>query len=105
MTEDAKRFGPRLRWLRENAGLTQAELAERAGLHSQGVVKLERGEREPAWSTLLALASALGVSVGAFTEESSSQPGLPPRPRGRKKPDSIEKPATKKPAAKPAKKK
>jgi transcriptional regulator with XRE-family HTH domain len=61
-------FGVRLRELREAAGLTQAQLAERAGLHPQGVVKLERGEREPAWSTLLALADALGVSVSAFAK-------------------------------------
>jgi transcriptional regulator with XRE-family HTH domain len=65
-------FRNRLRELRENAGLTQTQLAERAGLHKHAIVKLERGERKPAWPTLLALASALGVNVGAFAEEPSA---------------------------------
>jgi transcriptional regulator with XRE-family HTH domain len=82
----ASDFGPRLRELREAAGWTQAQLAERAGLHAQGVVKLERGEREPAWSTLLALAAALGVSVAAFAEKPTTRyvirgPGRPPKAR------------------------
>jgi DNA-binding XRE family transcriptional regulator len=59
-------FGRCLRALREEAGLTQKELAKRAGLHPQGIVKLERGEREPAWATVLALAEALGVTCLAF---------------------------------------
>jgi transcriptional regulator with XRE-family HTH domain len=78
----AAAFGHRLRELREGAGFTQGQLAERAGLHPQGVVKLERGEREPAWSTLLALAGALGVSVAAFAE----RPTTPATPRGRGRP-------------------
>src|SRR5262245_54646362 len=70
MADDRGRnFGPRLRELRERAGLTQVQLAERAGLHPQGVVKLERGEREPAWGTVLALMEALGVSCDAFLVE------------------------------------
>jgi transcriptional regulator with XRE-family HTH domain len=82
MTEDmASEFGNRLRELREAAGLTQRQLAEQAGLHLQGVVKLERGEREPAWSTLLALAKALGVSVAAFAEKATTQ--ATKRSRGR----------------------
>jgi transcriptional regulator with XRE-family HTH domain len=75
-------FGPRLKELREAAGLTQSQLAERAGLHRQGIVKLERGEREPAWGTVLALMDALGVSCQAFLEEPGPQPEAKPgRPR------------------------
>jgi transcriptional regulator with XRE-family HTH domain len=84
MSKAAADFGNRLRELREAAGLTQGQLAERAGLHIQGVVKLERGEREPAWSTLLSLAEALGCSVAAFTEKATAQAtkrtsGRPPK--------------------------
>jgi transcriptional regulator with XRE-family HTH domain len=38
-------FGARLRGLREAAGLTQEELAERAGLTAKGISALERGAR------------------------------------------------------------
>jgi transcriptional regulator with XRE-family HTH domain len=81
----ADRFGARLRALREAAGLTQAQLAEKAGLHAQGVVKLERGERKPAWETVLALADALGVTCQNFDvaegEAEDASPRRPGRPR------------------------
>jgi transcriptional regulator with XRE-family HTH domain len=82
MEPNAATFGPRLRELREGAGLTQAQLAARAGMHRQGVVKLERGEREPAWGTVLALMKALGVPCTAFLEPPGPQPQAKPgRPR------------------------
>jgi transcriptional regulator with XRE-family HTH domain len=78
---DSVAFGLRLKELREAAGLTQAQLAERAGLHRQGIVKLERGEREPAWGTVLALVEALGVSCDEFrqppTRSHDTRPGRP----------------------------
>lgn len=76
--DEAAAFGYRLRELRERAGLTQTKLAERAAMHRQGIVKLERGEREPAWSTLLALAKALDVDLNAFAQ----RPVAPGPPRG-----------------------
>jgi transcriptional regulator with XRE-family HTH domain len=93
-------FGPRLRELREAAGLTQVQLAERAGLHPQGVVKLERGEREPAWSTVVALCAALSVSCERFLESASTGEGAAPgRPRKRTPadlPPAQDKPARRK---------
>lgn len=74
-------FGARLRELRLAAGLTQAELAERSGMHVQSLTKLELGEREPAWATALDLAQALGVSCEAFTQEPAGrEPAGPGRP-------------------------
>jgi predicted ATPase/DNA-binding XRE family transcriptional regulator len=56
-------FGRRLRRFRERAGLTQEELAERAGLSAEGVSALERGaRRRPYPHTVRALAAALGLS-------------------------------------------
>ncbi|HYN95598.1 MAG TPA: helix-turn-helix domain-containing protein, partial [Pilimelia sp.] len=56
-------FGGRLRALREAAGYTQEELAERAGLTAHGVSALERGARtRPYPHTIRALGDALGVS-------------------------------------------
>ena len=55
-------FGARLRRLREAAGLTQEQLAERAGLSAKAVSALERGERRrPYPHTLEALARALAL--------------------------------------------
>ncbi len=55
-------FGEQLRRLREAAGLTQEELAERAGLTPKGVGALERGDRKrPYPNTVRALADALGL--------------------------------------------
>ena len=56
-------FGVLLRRLREAAGLTQEELASRAGLTAKGVGGLERGERKrPYPHTLRSLADALELS-------------------------------------------
>ena len=56
-------FGPHLRALRRAAGLTQEELAERAGLTANGVSALERGaRRRPYPHTVRSLADALGVA-------------------------------------------
>src|SRR5688500_17405578 len=56
-------FGARLRRAREAAGLAQEELAERAGLSSNTIGGLERGEhRHPYPATVRTLAAALGLS-------------------------------------------
>jgi predicted ATPase/DNA-binding XRE family transcriptional regulator len=56
-------FGARVRRLREAAGLTQEELAGRAGLTRNAVSLLERGERRrPYPHTVRALADALELS-------------------------------------------
>jgi transcriptional regulator with XRE-family HTH domain len=75
-------FAQRLRELREAAGLTQQQLAERAGLYQFSVAKLEQGVQEPTWPTMLEPAGALGVEVGAFVPEGRARPA-PKRPRGR----------------------
>jgi len=76
-------FAGRLRELREAAGLSQAELAELAGLHRFGVAKLEQGVREPSWATVQALADALGVDCRAFQGAKGKtvprSPGRPPK--------------------------
>ena len=62
--EDAP-FGARLRDLRETAGLTQEELAERAGLTAKTISLIERGERKrPYPHTVRSLAEALELSEG-----------------------------------------
>src|ERR687896_2564693 len=59
----APSFGERLRRLRNAAGLTQEELASRAGLTAKAVSALERAERKhPYPHTVRSLAEALGLS-------------------------------------------
>lgn len=41
--------------------LTQAELGEKTGIHSNTIAKIERGEQEPSIETIKKLAKALGV--------------------------------------------
>jgi len=62
-TDEHLGFGDLLRKLRNAAGLTQEDLAERAGLSSDTISLLERGEhRRPHRYTMQSLAEALGLS-------------------------------------------
>src|SRR5215218_6840366 len=71
-------FGDRLRWLREAAGLTQEELADRSGLSRDAVSALERGRRRhPQLQTIRALATALGLSDEDVQTLRSSTPLRP----------------------------
>lgn len=60
----------RLRELREDRLMTQAELAERAGVTKLTISRLERGAHRPRFSTTKKLAGALGVSPRALVERS-----------------------------------
>lgn len=74
-------FGARLRQLREAAGLTQAELAERADLSPNAISALERGERtRPYPHTVRALAAALGLTAAEQALLASTVRGRPPAP-------------------------
>jgi transcriptional regulator with XRE-family HTH domain len=56
-------FGELLRRARQSAGLTQAELAERARLSVRGINDLERGARQtPRKDTVTLLAQALNLT-------------------------------------------
>lgn len=59
-------FAGRLKALRADAGLSQAELARMAGLGLGTVTKLEQGLQGPSWAAVLALADVLGVSLDDF---------------------------------------
>lgn len=78
-------FAARLRQLREEAGISQYELARRSGLTNQSISLLEKGDREPTWDTVRKLARGLGVSVAAFDVEDEPPPPAPRPRRGKKK--------------------
>jgi transcriptional regulator with XRE-family HTH domain len=52
--------------LRKEAGLTQQQLAKRAGLPVGSLRGHEQGQRIPSWPSVVKLAKALGVSTDAF---------------------------------------
>ena len=54
--------------LREEAGLTQEQLAERMGTTFTRVGLLERGETDPKFTTLRRLARGLGVKMAKLAD-------------------------------------
>ncbi len=76
-------FGARLKQLREAAGLTQAELAERAGINRYSVAKLEQDLYSPTWPTVQALAKALRTNCLAFEGTVEPPAEKPPAKKGR----------------------
>jgi transcriptional regulator with XRE-family HTH domain len=64
------KLSERIRKTRKDAGISQEELARRAGIGFAAVSRLERGvSHDPHYSTLLNLADALGVPVEALIRE------------------------------------
>lgn len=59
-------FGEAVRRLRLEAGLSQEELAERAGKDFTLIGGIERGQRNPSFETLLRISAGLGTTVGAI---------------------------------------
>ena len=90
-----------LRALREQAGMTQEELAERAGLTSHAISALERGVRtRPYPHTIRSLAQALELDeagraalIGAAPPRAASRTPKPHR-RGSCRPPQRLRPAT-----------
>lgn len=80
--------GRNIRWLRQQQRLTQAALADAAGIGQTYVGQLERGQKNATLDVLSALASALGVSVAALL-----QPGARARPSRRSRPPLAPPPA------------
>ena len=58
-----REFGARVRRLREAAGFSQEDLAERAGIHMTYLSGIERGKRNLALINIHRLAHGLGVPV------------------------------------------
>jgi DNA-binding phage protein len=58
-----KTFADRLRMAIEESGRSVADVAEAAGLDRVTVYQLLRTETDPRWSTVQALAAALGIAT------------------------------------------
>ena len=65
----ANNLARRIAWFRELRGLTQDQLAERAGLSRMAVNDAESGQTHMDMRTLVTLAAALETSVGVLLAE------------------------------------
>ena len=71
-----QRFGIVVRQARRKLGLTQHELASRAGLHRTYISDVERGKRNVSLQIIERLAEALNVPVGTLFTGSSDKSSL-----------------------------
>ncbi|MHB8879551.1 MAG: helix-turn-helix transcriptional regulator [Myxococcaceae bacterium] len=67
-------MGANVRRARQQAGLTQAQLAEAAHVTDETVSRLERGAYEPSLSTVVAVAEALNTNVDILVRGGELRP-------------------------------
>jgi transcriptional regulator with XRE-family HTH domain len=76
-------FAELIQKLREQAGLSQSELARKAGVPVRSIQNWEQGHRLPRPQALLPLAGALGVAIDKLILSMSETP-LPKKTKKRK---------------------
>jgi len=67
--DDLRKLGERVREHRRHRGLTQEALAEALDLSVAYVSLIERGGRNPPYTTVVAIARALGVSMARMVND------------------------------------
>ncbi len=75
-------YGRHLASLREAAGLTQTQLADKLGVPQSNIAFWERSEKPPRGEILPTLAAALGVSADTLLGVTPPKPARP-APKGR----------------------
>jgi transcriptional regulator with XRE-family HTH domain len=68
MDPTQRRLVMKIKPLRDQKGLTQERLAEKASLSLGYIARLEIGRHDPSLSTLVKLATALKMTVGELVE-------------------------------------
>ena len=64
-----KTFGEQVKCRRISLGMTQADLAEKAGIHRPDLSDLENGRHSPTLETVEKIAKALGVPPKCLVSE------------------------------------
>jgi transcriptional regulator with XRE-family HTH domain len=67
--EELRKLGERVREQRRSRGLTQEALAEALDLSVAYVSLIERGGRNPPYTTVVAIARALGVPISRIVAD------------------------------------
>jgi len=62
-------YGIRIKEIREQVGMTQAELSEKSGLSQEHISRIENGKFTPNVKTADKLAEALGVTLMDILKE------------------------------------
>lgn len=75
-------LGQRIRGLRKRLGVSQEELADRAGVHWTYLARTERGAQNPTLENLHAIAQALGVSLADLFQFEGLRSRRIPRVKG-----------------------
>ena len=67
-------IGERVRELRKSRKLTQEQVARAANLGVSHLARIEQGAiADPSWSTVCAIAAALGVSVAKLEDDAAKR--------------------------------
>ena len=72
-TEIRTDLGKAIRELREGRGLTLDALAEKAGMHTTYLSRIERAHSSPTWEKVSSLAEALDLPVSEIAEAAERQ--------------------------------
>ena len=67
-------IGAAIRSLRKKRKMSIEALAAEADMHPYSVSRIERGEQNPSWITLVSLADALGADMVDLVRLASEQP-------------------------------
>jgi len=70
-----KRLGNRIRQLRNRAGITQAQLAERVDISPEFMSRLERGLKAPSLDSADKIAHALGITLSELFDFQEARGG------------------------------
>jgi transcriptional regulator with XRE-family HTH domain len=66
-------LGKAIRELRESRGLTLDALADKAGMHTTYLSRIERAHSSPTWEKVSSLAEALDLSVSEIASAAEAQ--------------------------------
>jgi transcriptional regulator with XRE-family HTH domain len=66
--------GSKIRTLRKEAALTQAELAQKVGVQQSDLCRMENGEYKVSLDTLFRILGVFGIGIGEFFREGSPLP-------------------------------
>jgi transcriptional regulator with XRE-family HTH domain len=70
-----QRFGANLRRSRRAAGLTQEALWDASGVNMTEISRLENGQKDPQLTTIVRLATGLGIPAGDLLAGLGGEPG------------------------------